>query len=163
MRSINSATPLGTVGIEMSKLVLTGPAYQLFIDSCRAKKTKETYEASLKFYMLFRGVSSADSLIGEDVRQAQSKIIEFINIQKKNGLSWQTCVIRVAALKHFYEMNDVTLNWKKITRFIGEKTRTVEDRAYTKEEIGKMLDKCDERKRVMILLLVSTGIRVWKV
>ena len=144
----------------MSKLVLSCPAYQLFIDSCRAKKTKETYEASLKSYMLFRNVSSADSLLAEDVKQSQSKIIEYIILQKKNGLSWQTRVIRAAALKHFYEMNDVTLNWKKITRFIGEKTRTVEDRAYTKEEVRRMLDKCDERKRVMILLLASTGMRV---
>ena len=69
-------------------------------------------------------------------------------------------MIRAAALKHFYEMNDIILNWKKINRFIGEKTRTVKDRAYTKEEIRKMLDKCDERKRVMILLLASTGIRI---
>jgi integrase len=69
-------------------------------------------------------------------------------------------VINAAALKHFYEMNDIVLNWKKINRFIDEKTRTVKDRAYTKEEIRKMLDKCDERKRVMVLLLASTGIRI---
>jgi integrase len=54
----------------------------------------------------------------------------------------------------------IVLNWKKINRFVGEKTRTAEDRAYTKEGIRKMLDKCDERKRVMILLLASTGIRI---
>jgi integrase len=52
------------------------------------------------------------------------------------------------------------LNWKKINRFMGEKTRTVKDRAYTKEEIRKMLDKCDECKRVMVLLLSSTGIKI---
>jgi integrase len=69
-------------------------------------------------------------------------------------------VIRAAALKHFYEMNDIVLNWKKINRFVGEKMRTVKDRPYTREEIRKMLDKCDERKRVMILLLASTGIRI---
>jgi len=69
-------------------------------------------------------------------------------------------VIRAAALKHFCEMNDMTLNWRKINRFIEEKKRTVQDRAYTKEEIRRTLDKCDERKRVMILLLASTGMRI---
>jgi integrase len=90
----------------------------------------------------------------------QSHIIEYIRWLREKGLSWQTCVIRAAALKHFYEMNDIVLNWKKINRFVGEKMRTVKDRPYTREEIRKMLDKCDERKRVMILLLASTGIRI---
>jgi hypothetical protein len=62
----------------------------------------------------------------------------------KNSLSWQTCVIRAAKLKHFYEMNDITLNWKKINHFIGEKARTIRDRAYTKEEIRRMLDNLNK-------------------
>ena len=127
------------------KLVLAGQAYQLFIDSCRSPKTKQTYEASLRSYMIFRKVSSVEPLLIEDIKQAQSKAIQFINIQRrKNSLSWQTCVIRAAALKHFYEMNDITLNWKKINRFIGEKARTIQDRAYTKEEIRRMLDNSNK-------------------
>lgn len=55
------------------------------------------------------------------------------------------CNQGTAALKHFYEMNDITLNnWKKINRFIGEKARTIQDRAYTKEEIRRMLDNLNK-------------------
>jgi hypothetical protein len=55
------------------------------------------------------------------------------------------CNQGTAALKHFYEMNDITLNnWKKINRFIGEKARTIQDRAYTKEEIRRMLDELNK-------------------
>ena len=57
-------------------------------------------------------------------------------------------------------MNDVLLNWKKINRFIGSLVRTVKDRAYTKQEIQQLLEKCDERKKVMILLQTSAGLRV---
>jgi integrase len=57
-------------------------------------------------------------------------------------------------------MNDVVLNWKKINSFIGIKMRTVKDRAYTRDEIRKILEKCDERKKVMILLQSSAGLRV---
>jgi integrase len=162
MPPINSgfALVIDAKGKKMSNLLLSGQAYQLFIDSCRSEKTKETYDSSLRAYMLFRKISSVEPLLSEDTKQAQSKVIEFICVQKRNGLSWQTLVIRAAALKHFYEMNDMTLNWKKINRFIGEKARTIQDRAYTKEEIRRMLDKCDERKRVMILLLASTGMRI---
>ena len=65
------------------KLVLAGQAYQLFIDSCRSQKTKQTYEASLRSYMISRKVSSVEPLLVEDIKQAQSKAIEFINVQRR--------------------------------------------------------------------------------
>ncbi len=55
------------------KLVLAGQVYQLFIDSCRSPKTKQTYEASLRSYTIFRKVSSVEPLLVEDIKQAQSK------------------------------------------------------------------------------------------
>ena len=145
---------------QQQELVLSGQPYKLFIESCRTAKTRETYSSSLKSYMLYRNLFSVELLVAEDSKTAQSQIIEYIRWLREKGLSWQTCVIRAAAMKHFYEMNDIVLNWKKINRFVGEKTRTVKDRPYTREEIKKMLDKCDERKRVMVLLLASTGIRI---
>jgi hypothetical protein len=57
-------------------------------------------------------------------------------------------------------MNDIILNWKKINSFIDELVRTVKDRAYTRKEIEKVLQKCDERKSVMILLQTSAGLRI---
>jgi hypothetical protein len=63
------------------KLVLAGQVYQLFIDSCRSPKTKQTYGASLRSYTIFRKVSSVEPLFVEDIKQAQSKAIEFINVQ----------------------------------------------------------------------------------
>ena len=70
------------------------------------------------------------------------------------------CVTRLAALKKFYEMNDVILNWKKVSSYLGENTKRFKDRAYTTEEIQQLLTKADERMRVVILLLASTGIRI---
>lgn len=40
---------------------------------------------------------------------------------------------------HFYEMNDIPLNRKKINMFKGEFSRKVIDRAYPYEEIKKIL------------------------
>jgi hypothetical protein len=39
-----------------------------------------------------------------------------------------------------------------------ENTKLFKDRAYTTEEIQRLLTKADERMRVVILLLASTGI-----
>ena len=43
---------------------------------------------------------------------------------------------------------------KKIKGYIGSKRRVKKDRAYTYEEIRKILDKADERERVVIYLLL---------
>jgi len=65
-----------------------------------------------------------------------------------------------SVLKHFYEINDISLNWKKISKYLGENERAVADRAYSKTEIQKMLSATDIRSRIMVLLLCSTGMRI---
>lgn len=44
------------------------------------------------------------------------------------------------AIYHFYDMNDVVLNKKKINMFKGEFSKIVVDRPYTHEEIAKALN-----------------------
>ena len=41
-------------------------------------------------------------------------------------------------------MNDVVLNWKKVSNYLGENTKLFKDRAYTTEEIQQLLVKADE-------------------
>src|SRR5438128_7319235 len=57
----------------------------------------------------------------------------------------------------FYE---VILNKKKIYKYLGEEERPIENRGYSREEIAKMLEVCDERVRALILFLASTGVRI---
>jgi integrase len=67
---------------------------------------------------------------------------------------------RLAAIRKFYEMNDVMLNWKKVANYLGENTKKLKNRSYATEEIQSLLTKADERMRVVILLLASTGMRI---
>jgi hypothetical protein len=55
-------------------------------------------------------------------------------------MSYNSISTRLNAISHFYDMNDVSLNKKKIRMFKGEYFRKVVDRAYTREEIKKILD-----------------------
>jgi integrase len=66
----------------------------------------------------------------------------------------------VPPLLTFYTINDITLPIKKIKRYYPSKKRVNRDRAYTHDEIHRMLDIADERMRAVILLLASSGIRV---
>jgi hypothetical protein len=38
------------------------------------------------------------------------------------------------ALTHFFEMNDITLNWKKLKKFKAKFRTVVEDRPYTRDD-----------------------------
>lgn len=68
----------------------------------------------------------------------------------------------MSALLSFYEVNNISLRKKRIARFLGvQSTRKHNDRAYTTEEIKKMLDHtADIRTKVIVLLLALSGIRL---
>jgi site-specific recombinase XerD len=86
----------------------------------------------------------------------EPKIIDYI-LQQKGFKSRQ---LTINTLKKFYEMNDVILNWKKITCYMGEEQKLNEDRCYTHEEIQRLLNVCDLRMKMIVLLMASSGMRI---
>lgn len=60
----------------------------------------------------------------------------------------------------FCELNDVVLNKKKLSRYLPSKNHSVRDRAYSAQEIHKLLQVCDLRFKVLVYILCSTGIRI---
>ena len=66
----------------------------------------------------------------------------------------------LAAPLCFYSLKDVTLNKKKILRYLGETTKAHKDRDYTTEEISALLGCADVRLRSIILILASCGSRI---
>ncbi|MGH9913346.1 MAG: hypothetical protein ACRD4J_12770 [Nitrososphaeraceae archaeon] len=110
--------------------------------------------------MQFRKVQNCNQLIGEDPKAIQSKLIDYvISLREENKLNAATVKTRIA-VKKFYDTNDIELNWKKINSYIGKGKKSKKDRLYTHSEIVKMLEKADQRARVAILLMCSSGIRV---
>jgi integrase len=65
----------------------------------------------------------------------------------------------LSGVQSFLEFNDIVLNWKKIAKYYPEPV-TNGLRAYTKEEIAKLLSVADHRDRCLILLMACTGMRV---
>jgi hypothetical protein len=57
-------------------------------------------------------------------------------------------------------MNDVIVNRKKIARYLGEHIKTVKDRAYTIEEIKKIVDASSIKYKIIVTLMASSGCRI---
>lgn len=64
-----------------------------------------------------------------------------------------------AAIAHFYEMNDVVINWRKLKKFKGKMRKVVEDVPYTRQQVKALLDRATLRDRCIILLMASAGLR----
>ena len=79
---------------------------------------------------------SMGDLLSIPVKMAQEQIIDYL-IKNKSYMGKR---MTINALKKFYEMNDVILNWKKISCYLGEYQRMTKDRAYTLEEIKILVD-----------------------
>ena len=96
------------------------------------------------------------SLTSDELRD---KIVAYF--LQKNNFRRSTQSVALAAIKHFCEMNDIILNWKKINKFaMNSDIPKLQNRAYTHEEVNQVVDYCDHRIRTMFLVLASTGIRI---
>ena len=93
-------------------------------------------------------------------RLVEQKIIEFIVDLRNGGKGYAAIHNYVAATLAFYKINDMILNVSKINKLIPVQKKVRKDRAYTYEEISKFLEISDERIRVVILLMASSGVRV---
>ena len=64
------------------------------------------------------------------------------------------------ATKLFCEMNDLPLNWKKISRGLPYGQNPTNDRAQTLEEIQKLVEYPDRRIKPIIYSMSSGGFRL---
>jgi integrase/recombinase XerD len=152
-------------------------SYETFVNGIKSKFTRQSYSESLIKYMEFVKADNPDELITrvagsptlneiDKKRAVESSLKEWIfhmkKKQKGNNISATSIRRYVHGVASFYTINDVVelINFKKLWRFLPENHRAIEDRAYTTEEIQKLLESADERTKVIVLLMESAGLRV---
>jgi integrase len=88
---------------------------------------------------------------------------KFIEFQKervvKREIESTTIRNYYKAAKLFCDMNDITLNWKRLSKGLPKQKQASDDRAPTREEIKRLLDYPDKRIKPILLTMLSSGIR----
>jgi integrase len=64
------------------------------------------------------------------------------------------------APKLFYEVNEIKIDWRQIKRGLPAANYIAHDRAITSEEIRKLIAYPDRRVKIIVLIIISSGIRV---
>jgi hypothetical protein len=145
-------------------------AYDNFLYALKAKETKRQYPHRLDKFLSFIGLlgtipEKCQELSKlKDSNLLESHLIRFINFQKgrieNKEISEGTLCNYIKAVRLFFSMNDMVINWKKISKGIPSEKDHADDRIPTLDEINKLLEHPDRRIRPLVHTMLSSGIRV---
>jgi hypothetical protein len=100
----------------------------------------------------------------EDIISAQEKLLKFLDLHKervrRKELAAGTVKNYYRAVKLFCEMNDISVNWKKISRGLPKAKKSSNDRAPTMEELRKLVEYPDRRIKPIVYAMTSGGFRL---
>jgi integrase len=139
----------------------------------KSSEARRQYPKRLK--MLFDYLKLSEPL--------EEQAIEFLNKAKQNSAQWAQYSIMTfldfhkervrrkelaaGTLKYYYraaklfcEMNDLTLNWKRISKGLPRAKSSSNDRAPTIEEICKLVEYPDRRIKPIVYCMASGGFRL---
>ncbi|MCP8317805.1 MAG: hypothetical protein H3Z51_13240 [archaeon] len=143
-----------------------------FFDAIKNPLTKDRYTKRLDLFLKHIGIEGstlkerakkfADK--ARDTQWATIVINDYMRFQKQRAergeISESTVPNFYKPIKLFLEMNDVTLNWKKISKRIPKGQQYGQDRAPNIDEIKTILTYPDRRIKPVVLTMESSGIRI---
>ena len=113
--------------------------------------------------MNYHKITNTDDLLihQSNPKQIESQIIDYIMSLRNDGISYGTIQYMTAPVFTFYNLNDVQLNRKKVSRYLGEFKRVVKDKAYSTEQIQIALQNADGRMRMILLVNGINRLPYW--
>ncbi len=171
-----------SIGSKLLRIEDKNP-YDIFVESLKTGITKKEYDSALLRFMdkyelvsyekikelrkkgmakeaMDLVIPACEQLLKLSVKEAQDYVIDYILFLKARNLSEGFITQQQSALKGFFDMNDILLNWSKISQYKGEFKRKKKTGPYSHEQIKTLLGICDIRTRVIVYMFSSMGIRI---
>jgi integrase len=149
----------------LDRSILQGESIELFRAAIRNSATRDPYERRLIGFLKDVNITPDEfvTMAKKDARLFERKIISFISTQnlrtEKGEITSGTVSNSLKAIKLLLEMNDVSLNWKKIRRVLPRTRRYALDRIPTIEEVQQIVGAADFRGKALTLVFASSGLR----
>ena len=156
--------------------------YQLFLDNIKSPHTARKYKKSLEVFLrsipdeIYEKTSRPNldvkilvkyfvSLAKKKPELATNIIATYIKEEKRlvetNQLSSGTLENHIKPIKVLLDANRIAIHWKSLHKLYPRKQNANEDRAYTKQELQKMLESArDMTDKVIITVFSSGGFRL---
>jgi len=132
----------------------------VFEQSIKSEATKQMYLFYMKKFMHFVEVDNMQQLLEADQKTIQEKVEDYV-FYLKPKMNPNSVPTQLQSILLFYDMNDVVLNKVKIRKMFPAKIKKMGFKAYTREDVSKLLANTNRsRTKSIIFVLSSTGMRV---
>lgn len=157
---------------EELKLKQAQAIYEEWQLSLKSEASRENYANHVKYFCAFHNVNHTD-LIGKTKLELKDMLKRYLLHLKKNAVNTPTkrtrgqihinsLIIYIAGVKSYIQYilgEDEDIKFTKIDDMLPEQMMT-EIRAYTREEIQKLVSLANPRVRVIMYIMLSGGVRV---
>ena len=159
---------------QQKTVVLDSTCYNKFLYALNSASTKRQYPKRLENFLDFlkidgetiekKAIKLYHILQIKDRDWIETTLIDYFIYQNKRAVSGEISVNTIRnyykPIKLFFEMNNILVNWKLITKGIMKGDRVASDRPPFMTEIQKLLEFSDIRVKAIVSVMISSGIRV---
>jgi len=133
----------------------------LFKNSIHSEETYRVYKYELDRFISYFKLRDYNSLVSMDAKMLQTMIEDYVMEKKSKGHSRSTIKTPLSALELFCDTNDLVLNWKKMRRLLPPQKKKSGSKAYTTEQVRKILEfSPDVRNKAIIHFVAASGVRI---